>query len=676
MESESIQPPVQNPPASHTEPDSLRAAQLGAPIIVVGTGPVGVRFCHDYLKNEPFARLLLIGEEPFKPYNRVQLSTLLSGEKSLDDILNPLPSESQYQNFQLLIGRIVEIDQQNQVVIDNLGTRHPYSKLVLALGSSPHIPSIPGVSQRGVYTFRSLRDTESLYARVARSRNLVVVGGGLLGIEAARALSRANTRVTLVHQGERLMNRQLNDKAAAMLEEKVRAAGIEVIVNSGVREVLGRTSVVGVRLRDGRELACDTVLLCAGIRPNIKLARESKIAVARGIVVDDQLRTSAENIYAIGECCEHRGETYGLVLPGLEQAAVAADCLALKDSHYVGSQEISRLKVLGETVCSMGEVADPIFRARRSFWSYHSKQQNIYRRLVITKGRISGALCFGDWEEIPRVQEAFQTGRRIMPWDILRFVTTGYLWSKDTDVALWPSSAVICQCNSVSQGELVGAIAQGCNSLDTLSDTTRAGSTCGSCKPLLQSLLGEDNAKPEKEIAWMPTLVLSTLAILLAAVIVSLPGLSVGDSVQNPAPFEHIWNDKLNKQITGFSLLGLSLVGLFMSLRKRIKWHWIDKLGDYGWWRFLHVFLGASCAALLYLHTGMHVGENLNFFLMINFVAVLMLGAVTGFVVSLTHYLSPPRSRKLRKFWNWAHTLVVWPLPALLGVHILSVYYF
>ncbi len=646
-----------------------------APVIVVGSGPVGVRFCHDYLKLRPLATLVLVGDEPVQPYNRVQLSTLLAGEVSMEDIINPLPDISLFQNFSHIVGRVVNIDAENNRITDNLGVRYSYSKLILAIGSSAHVPNIPNVHQRGVFTFRNLRDTEFLYSRVASSRHVVVVGGGLLGIEAARALRRANTQVTLVQQSERLMNRQLNDAAAAMLQKKVDAAGIQIITNDGVRAVLGEQRVEGVRLRDGRELSCDTVLLCAGIRPNIKLARESRIKVARGVVVNDKLETSVPDVYAIGECCEHRGATYGLVNPGLEQAAVAADCLAGFDAQYIGSLEVSRLKVLGETVCSMGDIVDPVFHAGQKQWVYRGKRKNLYRKIVVTKGRITGALCFGEWEEIPRVQEAFQSERRIMPWQVVRFLLTGYLWTKDNDVALWPASALICQCNSITQEQLVDAIKDGCTTLTALRDATRASSTCGSCKPLLQSLLGE-NAQPEKEIAWLPILGLSLLAMLLAALIVFIPGLQVGDSVQKPAPLENIWNDSFNKQVTGFSLLAMSLIGLLMSLRKRLKFPFVEKLGNYAWWRFAHVFLGATCAGLLYLHTGMHVGENFNFILMMNFVAVLCLGALTGLVVSMSHILSPPNSRKLRSFWNWAHTLVVWPLPALLGVHILTVYYF
>lgn len=645
-------------------------------IVVIGSGPVGVRFVHEYLKRNPGAALTLMGDEPFQPYNRVQLSTLLAGEVTMEDIILPLPSQAQYQHFRHQVARVVAIDTKRKTVLDSRGVESDFDALVIATGSRAHIPHIPGVDQKGVYTFRNLKDTEFLYSRIARCRHLVVVGGGLLGIEAARALRRANTQVTLVQQSNRLMNRQLDEKAANLLRRRVENAGIAVITESGVREVLGQESrVTGVRLRNGTILECDTVLLCAGIRPNVDLARAAKIKVATGVLVDDELRTSAEGVYAIGECCEHRGQTYGLVNPGLEQAAVAAETVAQQDSRYIGSLEVSRLKVLGETVCSMGDVTDPVFRARQYQLTWQSRDKRKYRKVVVTKGKVTGALCFGDWEEIPRVQEAYQTERKIYLWHLLRFLTTGYLWTQDSDVALWPSSAVICQCNSVTQGELVAAMGQGCSSVSELRQATRASSTCGSCKPFLQSLLG-NQVEPEKEKAWLPLFVLSLFAASVAVLVSYIPGLTVGESVQTPAPFEHIWNDKFYKQVTGFSLLGLTSIGLLMSLRKRLKFNVIARLGDYAWWRLLHVFLGATCAGLLFFHTGLHLGENLNFWLMLNFLIVLGLGAITGVIVSLSHKLVPPQARKLRSFWNWAHTLVAWPLPVLLLMHILSVYYF
>lgn len=660
----------------HVAPSASVNALERAPVVVVGSGPAGVRFCHELLKRSPQHSLLLIGDEAVVPYNRVQLSALLAGDVSQDEILNPLPDITKYPNFKFVIGRVAGIDAQDQMIRDTFGQTFHYSKLVLAIGSNPHEPNIPGIDLRGVYTFRNMRDTEHLYSRTARSRHLVVVGGGLLGIEAARALQKANTEVTLVQQANRLMNRQLDETASAMLRGKVEQLGIKVITKSGVRVILGDERVSGVRLYNEQIIECDTVLLCAGIKPNVQLARDVKLKVATGILVDDQLQTSEKNIYAIGECCEHRGLTYGLVTPGLEQAAAAAAVVAGQTNiSYTGSFAVNRLKVLSENVCSMGEVSELTFRPRQFVWSWRSRKQNMYRKLVTTKGRLSGILCFGEWDEVARAQEAWQNQRRLMPWHILRFLLTGFLWGRDSNVSAWPAHTIVCQCNNVSQGELARALETGCNTLQSLRASTRAATTCGSCKPLLESMLG-DQIPRERELAWPAILFSSLSALLIASLLVFLPAIGVSDSVQNPAPFEHIWNDKTWKQITGFTLLGLSLIGLLMSLRKRIKVNFIQRLGNYAWWRLAHLVLGLLCAALLFFHTGMHFGENLNLILMTSFVGTILLGAITGAVLSLSHTLPASTARKLRTFWTWAHTFIVWPLPVLVSMHILTVYYF
>ncbi len=643
-------------------------------VLVVGAGPTGVRFTQELLKRQPNAKVTLFGNEPYLPYNRVQLSALLAGDVNLEDITTPLPQLSLHPYFVHINAHILRIDTDAKKVVDTRAIEYPYDHLVIATGSRPHVPHIPGTEQTGVYTFRNLKDTESLYGRVARARHVVIVGGGLLGLEAGRALQRANTKVTIVQQGQRLMNRQLDENAASYLGAKVTALGIKVITNSGVRQILGEGRVTGVVTRDGDTVECDTVLLCAGIKPAIELARDARIKVTNGILVDDQLRTSAEGVYAIGECCEHRGKTYGLVNPGFEQAAICADVMTNGSAHYVGSLEVSRLKVLGETVCSMGEVADLAPRPFLHEWVYNNQQDGIYRKVVTYKGRLIGAVGFGDWPEIRRIQEAYQNSRQLYPWHYLRFILTGYLWgdSANDDPNLWPATTIVCQCNNISQGDLVSAVGQGAATVTALSIATSAGTVCGSCKPLLEKLVG-DNGPREPEKTGSTLLIASLAAMIVAAVVLFLPAIQVSDSVQSPAFLEPIWNDKFWKQVTGFTLLGLSAVGLFMSLRKRIK---NDRFGQFAYWRVLHVLLGAACTGILVAHTGLNLGENLNRWLMIDFLAVLFVGAIAGITIALSHRFTANFSQKIRRFFTWVHILAFWPLPALLAVHVLTVYYF
>ena len=257
----------------------------------------------------------LFGNEPYQPYNRVQLSALLAGKINRDALDIPLPSSSEKPNFSYIVSVIRQINTATKTVTDADGREHDFDILVIATGARAHVPSIPGVNRSGVYTFRNLKDAEFLSARVVRSRHIVVVGGGLLGLEAAKGLLRFNTRVTVIQQGPRLMNRQLSDEAACRLQAQVESLGIRVIVDAGVRKIQGDQTIQSVLTNDGDIIECDTVLLCAGIKPNVELARAAGISVATGITVNDQLQTSHPDIYAIGECCEHRGLTYGLVTP-------------------------------------------------------------------------------------------------------------------------------------------------------------------------------------------------------------------------------------------------------------------------------------------------------------------------------------------------------------------------
>jgi nitrite reductase (NADH) large subunit len=648
----------------------------GPKIIVIGSGPVGLRFVEEILKRRPNANITMFGGEGTLPYNRIQLSSLLAGEAKYEDILNSLPDSNKHVGFQHIPANVDVVFSKERYVVDQQGNRYDYDKLVFATGSRPHVPNIPGVDQTGVYTFRNLKDAEALSARIWRSRHIVVVGGGLLGLEAARALTRFNTKVTLIQQGPWLMNRQLDEKAGELLKASVEAKGIEVITDSGVRNILGEGRVTGVVTRDKQEIECDTVLLCAGIKANMELARDTNIKVANGIMVDDQLQTSAANVFAIGECCEHRGLTYGLVNPGFEQAAVAANVIANGSASYLGSLEVSRLKVAGEYVCSMGPIDNLPKRPFQSEYTYTNKKAGIYRKIVIYKGKIYAATGFGEWTESRRIQEAYQQGRRIYPWQVLRFLITGSLWGSANNIQTWSPETHVCQCKGVSLGELTVAMEQGANTVSALQKTTQAGTVCGSCKPLLHELTG-DEAKMDKDNTWLPLILFSLFACAALGFIFGNGPAEVSDSVITQGWFEKIWNDHFYKQVTGFTLLGLSVLGLFMSMKKRVvkvsNWKWT---GAYNIWRLVHVILGGLCAGVLILHTGMHLGENINFYLMVDFLAIILLGGLAAIIFGGSHHLSAKKAMKLRSFWRWTHVLVTWPLPILLAFHILSVYYY
>ena len=643
-------------------------------IIVIGSGPVGVRFIYELLKRQANANITLFGEERVRPYNRVQLSSLLAGDVSVEDIQLELPPES--ESFSFNQRKIDRIDTALKRVTDVDGVSHNFDKLVIATGARPHIPNINGIDQSGVYTFRSLRDAESLYARTSRAKHIVIVGGGLLGIETAKALLKNNTQVTIIQQGPYLMNKQLDVHAAEILEHTLNDLGVQVKTNTGVRHINGEGRVTGVVLRNRELIECDTVLFCSGISPNMEMARAARLRVNRGIVVDERMQTSNDAIFAIGECCEHEGLTYGIVNPGYEQAAVLAEALNGGNVQYLGSLLSSTLKVIDTPVRSFGQVVNYTKTPFDKELIY--KDKTSYRKLIIQRGELIGGVSVGEWNEYLPALEAFQQKRKIAFYQRWLFKLKGSLFigKRDNDVSTWSPETIVCQCNGVSQGSLMTAMQAGCKTVCQLSDRTRAGTVCGSCKPLLEQLVERatgQQVQRQKEWAWSMIMLLSVAAFIFATLVLFVPGLSIGASVSQPAPFEFLWNDKYWKQVTGFILLALSIIGLLMSLRKRVK---SKRWGDFSYWRMLHIVLGVVSALMLFFHSGWHLGENLNRLLMLDFLSVIILGSLAGLVVSLSHRLSPSNAQGVRKFWSWTHIVVTWPLPVLLAIHIFSVYYY
>lgn len=644
-----------------------------APVIIIGTGPVGIRVAQEILARDPRRALVLFGDEPWHPYNRVRLSSLLAGDLQWEELQNPLQTETVSDVVQHHNCAVTRIDPSRRELIDREGRVHRYSKLILAVGSRPHIPSIPGISLSGVYSFRDMNDMQALAARKARSRHAVVLGGGLLGLEAARGFSRAGTEVTVIEHAPHLMSAQLDQEAGDLLAAQLERSGIKVLTGQAVQKVVGDGKVRAVCLQD-REIACDTLVIATGIRPNLELARDAGLRVNRGIVVDDHCLTSDPAIYAVGECAEHRGQVYGLVAPGFEQAAVVAHRLTGDAGEYQGSRTVSRLKVLKQTVISMGEVEETDNPLWATVWRYRDSAAGVYRKLIMQRGRLVGIIAIGEWDELSRIQEAVQTRRRLYPWQLRRFVASGMLWPESATLGVcdWPADAVVCNCMGVTRGSLGAAIAAGCTQTEQLMAHTGASTVCGSCRPLLAELVGAA-AVPVDKTGHRTLSLNALLAVVAILILVLLPELRVGDSVTDPLyRLGNLWRDEFWKQVSGFTMLGLGVLGLALSARKRIK---RVNLGKYGLWRALHAVLGASAILLLLAHTGLQTGERLNAWLLADFLGLSVIGAAAGLSLTLT----AGQSRLQRRMQQWlasAHLYLAWPLPVLLGFHVLSVYYF
>jgi nitrite reductase (NADH) large subunit len=368
---------------------------VSEPLVVVGNGMAAARLV-DELAKAALGRyaIAVIGDEPRLAYNRVLLSSVLAGETASHDIELKPASWWRDRGVTLKYGCVatgIDVGRRELKIANEESIA--FSKLILATGSTPLRLNVPGADLAGVHTFRDSRDVDLLMTLAAGKKRVVVVGGGLLGLEAAYGLARAGAAVTLIHLMDRLMERQLDAPAAELLKSLVERKGIEILLNANTARLHGETRVEGVELADGRRIEADAVIFAAGIRPNTALAKEAGIPVNRGIVVDDHLATGAPDIFALGECAEHRGICYGLVEPAYEQARVLAQHLAGRAAGYGGSVVATNLKVSGVSVFSAG---DFIGADGTEAIVLNDIRHGTYKKLVISDGRLTGAVLVGD----------------------------------------------------------------------------------------------------------------------------------------------------------------------------------------------------------------------------------------------------------------------------------------
>lgn len=371
---------------------------MSEPLVIIGNGMAAARFV-DEMAKRALGRyaIAVIGDEPRLAYNRVLLSSVLAGEATSEEIELKPSAWWRDRGVTLTYGCAANsIDLNDRTVHLANGGAVPFSKVIIATGSSAIRLNVPGADLAGVHTFRDSRDVDMLLKLAREKARVVVVGGGLLGLEAAYGLAKAGSRVTLLHLMDRLMERQLDAPAAALLKRLVEAKGIEVLLGANTKQIFGEGTTQGVELSDGRIIAAEAVVFAAGIRPNIALAKDAGVPVNRGIVVDDQLRTGHGDVFALGECAEHRGTCYGLVEPAYEQARVLADHLAGRDALYSGSVVSTNLKVSGVSVFSAG---DFLGESGADTLVFNDERRGTYKKLVVADGRLKGAVLVGDTQD-------------------------------------------------------------------------------------------------------------------------------------------------------------------------------------------------------------------------------------------------------------------------------------
>lgn len=470
-------------------------------LVVVGSGMAGGKVIEEILARAPGRfDIRLFGAEPHGTYNRILLSGVLGGFVEPGQLW--LNSLEWYEERGVGVHpgiKVESIDRDRQVVSGAGGkVVEPYDYLVLATGSRPFVPPLEGTKQNGVFVFRTLADCAAIATYAQDCRRATVLGGGLLGLEAARGLLSHRLEVTVVEVASHLMPQQLDLTAGLLLQRKLEALGIQLRLNAAAAELIGEDGRVrGVRLQDGTVLDTDLVVVSCGIRPNVDEARTAGLDVRRGIVVDDQLRSSDPDIFAVGECAEHRGRLYGLVDPVYEQARVLAAVLSETDRRaaYSGSRLATTLKVMGIDLTAMGEVepgpGDEVF-------SHLDPNRGVYRKLVSRDGKLVGAVLLGTPDHGGRLQRLFREGEPLpaAAFEWPERADTLPVSNNGSDLDALADDAQICNCHRVCKGTLVNAIKSGKSSVAALGTCTKAGTGCGSCQPLLAQLLQSHGKTP------------------------------------------------------------------------------------------------------------------------------------------------------------------------------------
>ncbi len=463
-------------------------------LVVIGNGMAGCRAVEEILARDPGRySIAIFGAEPRVNYNRIMLSPVLAGEKAFDDIVINTAQWYVENDIELISGDPVDqIDRATQTVIARSGRVEPYDRLLIATGSDPFIIPVPGHKLPGVVTFRDLDDVDKMLAAADKGGSAVVIGGGLLGLEAAHGLNLRGMDVTVIHLMPTLMERQLDEAAGWLLKAELERRGQVILTGADTGEIMEKDGqVVGVKLKDGREIPADIVVMAVGIRPATALGKAAGLEVERGIMVDDHMVTSDPAIMAVGECVQHRGLCYGLVAPLWDMCRALADHATDQPTGYEGSVTSTKLKVSGIDLFSAGDFSggdgaeDIVMR---------DAARGVYKRVIVKDSKLVGAVLYGDtadgaWyfdllkkgEDVSDIRDALIFGQA--------FASGGAQTDPNAAVAALSDDAEICGCNGVSKGKVVATIQAGACSLDAVRSQCKASASCGSCTGLVESLL-------------------------------------------------------------------------------------------------------------------------------------------------------------------------------------------
>lgn len=458
-------------------------------LVMIGNGMAGARCIEEILKrNRDMYDITMIGDETYPNYNRIMLSNVLQGKTTFNDInINDWDWYEANQIKLISNERVNKIDREARQVVTNQGTTVPYDELIIATGSSAFILPVPGHDLEGVVGFRTIDDTQFMMDTAEQYKKAVVIGGGLLGLEAARGLLNRGMEVHVVHLLPNLMEMQLDDAAAKLLKKDLEKQGMKFLMEKKTAEIYGEQRVQGLRFDDGTSVECDLVVMAVGIRPNVAIAREAGLDVNRAIQVNDYMQTSDPLIYAVGECAEHRGIAYGLVAPLYEQGNVLADFLTGQPTKgYHGTILSTQLKVAGCDLFSGGEIhADENTKAI----VVQDEFNGTYKKVLVRDNKVVGVVLYGDASDGTRLFSMLKKEA-----DINEYTSASVLHKagedSGLDVASMSADETVCGCNGVTKGTIVGAILEhGLTTFNEVKTVTKAGGSCGKCRGMVEAIL-------------------------------------------------------------------------------------------------------------------------------------------------------------------------------------------
>jgi len=656
---------------------SSRVEDMVSPIVIVGNGPVGIKTAQLLLKkandqaviHSPpnFEGLLIFGEEHRAPYNRVQLSLYLAGKISESDLGNPITRKTEHPIKECLGRKVIAIDRKNKIVTDNLGGRVKYSKLILATGSNAKIPEVCNLNIKNVHLFRTFEHTKSIIKLKKTSQHFYIIGSGSLGLETAVALKNKHNHVTIESRNY-LFHRDLGDVAQQVLCNYLNNRGININFNDPLKNIKGTEKVSSVELTSGKNIPVDCLIFCVGITPETTLARRSDLDINKGILVNEHMLTVDPNIYAIGECSEYKKQTYGIVAPGFMQAETCVEHIYGNSKKFENQNIPIQAKFSDYSTACYGKIVveDSVS------YTFMDQTNQRYRQLIVKDGQIVGAIVLGSWVEESNIKIAIAEKNHTEIKSFKRFEKTGLLFDQESPVKQLPKNYVVCLCENITRGELSEALQSGCRTFASLSEKTRAGTVCGSCQPMILNLL--DTPAPNLVMRHQKAiLVTSILSITSVFFIFLFFPTKLANTVELSWSLEKLWFDNFWKQVSGYNLLGLCVIAVALSARKRIKKF---RLGHVDGWRYAHSIIGYAALLILMIHTGLRLGNNLNFALMVVFLSATLMGSLVGVFMAKSHHWSDFKLRQYRLWLSRLHHTILWMLLPLLSFHILSVYYF